>query len=81
MVRTCFHCGKEMDISESFMIALDTPYYANIFVHKNTCLKEIESRGISKFISDNSNRIKEISYKTENFKKSTKIKNRVKGEN
>lgn len=72
MVRTCFHCGKEMDISESFMIALDTPYYANIFVHKNTCLKEIESRGISKFISDNSNRIKEISYRVENSKKPIK---------
>jgi hypothetical protein len=72
MVRTCFYCGKEMDVSESFMIALDTPYYANIFVHKNTCLKEIESKGISKFISDNSNVIKEISYRVENSKKPIK---------
>ena len=70
MVRECFYCGKEMDISESFMIALDTPYYANVFVHKNTCLKEIESGGISKFIKENSSRIKEHSLEIE--KKETK---------
>jgi hypothetical protein len=61
----CFYCGKEIDLENEsvYYIAFDIPY-ANIPVHKNTCLREIEIMGTENYAKENLERIYSFSERT-----------------
>lgn len=64
----CFYCDEKIEPSSDVMlIPIESPY-TNLFVHRNTCFREIQAYGEHKFLMENSEKIIEYAKQISNGK-------------